>query len=64
MACHRLNKVELTALLLRVKKHMKDFETPNCIIYGKLKLCQYLIFMDSWKLFSSHDLSSCFHLSG
>ena len=56
--------MELKALLIRVKVHMKDFETSNCIIYDLLRLCQHLIFLDSWKLLSSHNLSSCFHLSG
>ena len=43
MGCHRENKVELKALLIRVKVHMKDFETSNCIIYDSQGLVAILL---------------------
>ena len=50
MGCHRYNKVELKAWLIRVKEHKKDFETSTCIIYDSQGLVAIFLLVKNFHI--------------
>ena len=48
--------MELKALLIRVKVHMKDFETSNCIIYDSQELVAIFLLVKNFHIIYDYTI--------
>ena len=48
--------MELKALLIRVKVHMKDFETSNCIIYDSQGLVAIFLLVKNFHIIFDYTI--------
>ena len=48
--------MKLKALLIRVKVHMKDFETSNCIIYDSQRLVAIFLLVKNFHIIYDYTI--------